>query len=306
MIDIHVHGIAGFDTRTSKGLVSPSRPEDILKIAEGLATPAEAHGSKGVASIVPAIYPASIEKMRADMEAVKRAMKLQGLTSPSKGLKSPIGGLKREGSVTPAWILGVHLEGPFLNPARCGALDKESFLEPTQYNLNKLIEGYEDIVKIITIAPELDGALKIIKNITDMGIAASMGHSNATFDQAGTGYNAGARGVTHLFNAMSGFHHREPGLAGFGLMNKDVYVEVIGDPYHLHMETLKLIFSVKNPDRIILISDLVKGPFRDESGKLYGGSMSIAESSKRLVEMGISGEVVKKAVTENPERYLAL
>jgi N-acetylglucosamine-6-phosphate deacetylase len=136
----------------------------------------------------------------------------------------------------------------------CGALDAASFLDPDEGSLKKLIEGYEDIVKIITIAPELQGALKLIKNISDAGIIASMGHSDALYADAEAGHRAGARGITHLFNAMRGIHHREPGLAGYGLMNKDIYIEFIADPFHLDAGMIEFILSAKNQDRIIIVS----------------------------------------------------
>lgn len=277
-IDIHTHGIGGTDTRTSN-------PEDIIRMAE-------IQASLGVSAIVPTIYPDSIEIMRQNMMAVQKAMELQKNTA----------------------ILGVHLEGPFLNSARCGALKSSSFIEPNESNLKKLIDGFEDIVKIITISPELNGAAKLIIKMSDMGIIASMGHSDATYSEAEEGFNAGAKGITHIFNAMRSFHHREPGIAGFGLLNKDVFIEVIADPHHLNVKTLELIFRTKNPERIILISDSVKGTRTsetekghgvvDNSGRLQGGSMSIMESSHRLTEIGFDELVIKSCITRNPETYL--
>ena len=96
-----------------------------------------------------------------------------------------------------------------------------------------MIEGFEDIVKIVTIAPELEDALHLIKTMSNMGIIVSLGHSDATYQETEKAFHAGAKGITHLFNAMRGFHHREPGIAGFGLTNPDIYVEVIADPFHL-------------------------------------------------------------------------
>src|SRR4030066_532364 len=249
IIDIHTHGIDGFDTRTSN-------PIDIIRMAE-------IQASLGVSAIVPTIYSDSIEIMRQNMMAVQKAMELQ----------------------KNAAILGVHLEGPFLNSARCGALKSSSFIEPNEYNLKRLIDGFEDMVKIITIAPELKGAAKLIRKMSDIGIIASMGHSDATYSEAEAGFNAGAKGITHLFNAMRSFHHREPGIAGFGLLNKEVYIEVIADPYHLNIKTMELIFRTKNPEKIILISDSVSGTkitetereqgVVDDTGRLPGGSFSI-------------------------------
>ena len=235
--------------------------------------------------------------MREKMQTIKKAMEEQN----SQGIKS-------------SRIIGVHLEGPFLNPVKCGALTARSFLSPNDYNLQKLIDGFEDIVKIITIAPEGEGAVNLIKTISDMGIIASMGHSDATYSEAEAGFHAGARGITHLFNAMRGMHHRELGLAGFGLTHKDIYVEVIADPFHLDPEIIKIIFAVKNPDRIIIVSDTVKETMVKAGSRgitnmqdtLLGGSTTIKESSDRLVRMGLDEEIVMKSISENPERYLRL
>ena len=284
IIDIHTHGIGGYDTRTTV-------EEHILKIAE-------IHGSYGISEIIPTIYPATIKVMRENMMMVKKAMELQKTEDRSQKTESR--------------IIGVHLEGPFLNPSKCGVLNAITFIEPSEDNLKELIEGFEDMVKIITIAPEINGATKLIKKITDTGIIASMGHSEATYAEAEAGFHAGARGITHIFNAMRGFHHREPGIAGFGLLNQDIYIEVIADPYHLHSKTLELIFKTKNHNRIIIVSDSVKEatPFTksqgvtDAHGKLLGGCMTIAESSKRLIEIGFDENIIMKCISGNPERYL--
>ncbi|MBI4681708.1 MAG: hypothetical protein HY757_01175 [Nitrospirae bacterium] len=285
--DIHTHGIGGFDTRTTS-------EDNILHIAE-------IHGSHGVSEIIPTVYPSSINAMRNNMLAIKKAMEIQGPEVRGQG--------------SAAKIIGIHLEGPFLNPLKCGALDAGSFLKPDKDSLKKLIEGFDDVVKIITIAPELEGAVNVIKNISDSGIIASMGHSDASYPEAEAGFHAGARGITHIFNAMRGIHHREPGIAGFGLMNKEIYIEVIADPFHLDAKIIDLIFSVKNPERIIIVSDTVNASevtpaargIRNEDNKLLGGSVSIKESAERLIRMSSDKkEIVLKAISENPERYLKI
>ena len=142
----------------------------------------------------------------------------------------------------------------------------------------------------------------------------SMGHSDATYREAHAGFSAGAKGVTHIFNAMRGVHHREPGIAGFGLTNPDVYVEVIADPFHLHPKTIELIFSAKKPEKIIIVSDSVKAakmdtPERgvtDSTGKLLGGSMTITESARYLIGLGFSKDIVERCISLNPEEYLAV
>jgi N-acetylglucosamine-6-phosphate deacetylase len=245
------------------------------------------------------------------METIRKAIEFQKRSQPP--LTAGVGRGEGGNSGEPAQIIGVHLEGPFLNPVKCGALDAPSFSGPGEYALMELLEGFEDIVKIITVAPEINGAPDLIKKVSGMGIVVSMGHSDATYAEAEDGFHAGARGITHIFNAMRGIHHREPGIAGFGLLNKDIYIEVIADPYHLHPKTLELIFKIKNHDRILLISDTVKeteagaGEIRgvaDDSGKLLGGGMTITASAQRLIQMGYDEGDIMNCITKNPQRYL--
>jgi len=277
LIDVHVHGAATYDTRTR-------RQDDILQMAN-------IHGERGTSAILPTIYPGSIESMRDNMAAVQRAMAVQ-----------------REGAL----ILGVHLEGPFLNPERAGSLDGQSFAEPSVEILTRLVEDFEDIIKIMTIAPELPGALRVIEVCREMGFLVHMGHSDASFEQAEEGKSAGATGITHVFNAMRGFHHREPGLAGFGLMDEDVYVEVIADMAHLHPQSLKMLFDMKSPDKIVLISDSVKGPgwgngpIRGAGGTLLGSGISLKDAVKNLISLGVPSERALQFASDNPMKYLGI
>ena len=169
-VDIHTHGIGRYDTRTEN-------PEDILNLAK-------LHAKSGTAAFLPTIYSGSIHEMRKNMEAVRKAMEIQGSGVRSESTRTEDqskrpgvysyraktrfgkseGKKLATGNRQLATILGVHLEGPFLNPIRCGAQDKFSFIKPSILSLKKLIDSYEDIIKIITIAPELAGALKVIKN----------------------------------------------------------------------------------------------------------------------------------------------
>ncbi|MCX7965223.1 MAG: amidohydrolase family protein [Syntrophorhabdaceae bacterium] len=278
-IDIHIHGFFGSDTKDAS-------PEDILNMAMMLS-------KKDIKGFLPTVYPREIEDMRDDMEAIKKAMAIQ----------------KTEGIYNQAEILGVNLEGPFLNPVRCGSLNPNTFIAPTEKHLIRLIDGFEDMIRIITIAPELEGALKVIKKATDLGIKVNMGHSDATYTEAEAGFNAGARGITHIFNAMRPFHHRELGIAGFGLFNPDVYIEVIADMNHLHKKTIEMIFKIKDPDHIIIVSDAVKNtglisPVVTDDGKLLGGSMTILQSAKNLMDMGLNWDVVFKCISYNPKKFI--
>ncbi len=288
-IDIHTHGIGGYDTTNCS-------VQDIFKMAQ-------IHAKAGVSGILLALYPSTIEDMRRNMAAIKSAMVLQ--KSKAEKYQNIPDAMQSE-------IIGVHLEGPFLNKNKCGSLNPDNLIEPSEYSLNKLIEGFGDIIKIITISPELKGAAQVIRKAADAGIIVNMGHSEATYGEAENGFKAGAKGVTHIFNGMRGFHHREPGIVGFALTNRQIYVEVIADPHHLHPATLEMLFMVKNTEKIIIISDSVKEtglkspwePITEINGLLKGGSMTIAESAQRLASMGFDNELTIKCITENPQRYL--
>ncbi|MDW7998150.1 MAG: hypothetical protein RMI30_01660 [Thermodesulfovibrio sp.] len=270
LIDIHFHGTNKIDIKEVES------PEQILLIAKE-------YGSMEVEGFLVTIYPSKISSMKKTLLNIKRAMEIQ-----TEGAK----------------ILGAYLEGPFLNPRKAGALDHDYFLPPDIDVLYRLIDGTEDIVKIITVSPEVPGALNIIEKCSETGIIVSMGHSDATYKEAEEGFKAGARLITHLFNAMRGIHHREPGIAGFGLMNQEVYVELIGDGKHLRDEILKWIFEIKNPQRIILISDMVKQ--REALNRLQGGIMGLGDTIKRLKKLGIEEYKIKMAGEKNPKRLLKI
>lgn len=315
-IDLHFHGAGDFDTQTDLS-------EDILSITQ-------IQAAEGVAETLLSIYPAPIPTMRRHMAAVKEAIEKQRSAmgyqqSGGRFLNAPYQG---PNALPFARIIGIHLEGPFLNPSQCGALDSRSFLSPTEYAYRELAEGFEDTIRTITVAPELAGAPELIREIVRSGVVVNMGHSNASYLEAEAGFRAGARGITHIFNAMRLFTHREPGIAGFGLTNPDIYVEVIADPYHLHLETIRLLFRAKSARRILIVSDSVKGgisigtpskagrggeagePGRPAacaatpSGRLRGGSMSIVAASKRLMANGFDGATIRQAITENQDHFL--
>lgn len=280
-VDLHTHGLGRYDTRAG-------RPADILKIAA-------LHGAAGTGAILPAIYPGPISIMRSQMQAVSSAMGIQNA----------------EGVGQSARILGVHLEGPFLNPLRCGALDASAFIRPTLSALGTLTAGFEDLVRVMTLAPELPGAAKVIGRCREMNIRVNMGHSDATYGQALRGKESGATGITHVFNAMRPLHHRDPGIAGLGLMDEDLYIEVIADGCHLSPEMLSLIFATKRLDRIILVSDSVKSsrrgrPALTRGGSLAGSGITLLDSVQVLRRIGVPDAEIEESSVDNPIRYLGV
>jgi N-acetylglucosamine-6-phosphate deacetylase len=302
-IDLHTHGIGGYDTKTADY-------EKILRIAE-------LHGSRGTRAMLLSIYPGKSDEMRRAMEAVRRAIEVQRRdTAPTRQSekRGSASGKAGRGAVRgghpPAAILGVHLEGPFLNPKRCGALAKSRFVTPSVSFLKKLVGGYEEIVKTITIAPEMPRALAVIERCSGMGIKVNMGHSDATLQEAVRGKKAGATGITHLFNAMRPFHHREPGLAGLGLIDDDLYTEVIADGVHVHAAVLEWLFSVKRPDSILLVSDSVKSEKKKgmamyrKNGVLAGSRATLSDAADLLRKIGIPDAAIIGAARDNPCRYI--
>ncbi len=270
LIDIHFHGTDKIDIKEAE------TSEEILQIAKETA-------DRGVSGFLLTLYPEDPQKMRKKLSIIKKAIAEQ-----------------RDG----ARILGAYLEGPFINPRWAGALDRSKFLQPNIDKLKEIIEGFEEIVKIITIAPELPNAIKLIEACSSSGIVVSLGHSDATFKDAQDAFKAGAKLITHLFNAMRGIHHREPGLAGFGLMKEEIYLEIIADGRHIHDEVIKWIFKIKNPLRIILVSDMVKD--EGDARLIKGGSLSLNEIRNRLLNMNIEDKRIERATYWNPKELLKI
>jgi len=281
-IDIHTHGINGRDSRSTD-------PEEYLRLAESY----KQHGTDG---FLVTLFPDEVDKMRDILAAVKAAM-----------------GMKSDG----AEILGAYLEGPFVNPAKCGALDPEKFAECRNDTLTRLVEGFEDVVRVIAVAPELPAATGLIEKSVSMGIRVSMGHSTASFEEAADGAAAGATGVTHLYNAMSGLHHRSPGLAAYALTDDRLYVELIADGVHVHPEML--LFAIKNKpkERVILVSDSL-GPAKEadpasnsplympDGTTLAGSGISLTDAYNYVVSLGISSRDVALFTSANPLTYLCI
>jgi N-acetylglucosamine-6-phosphate deacetylase len=289
MIDLHLHGISGIDTQTTS-------VSEIVQIAQ-------IEYLLGISHIVLSLYPAQISSMRENLGTIKQAMEAQVSEIDYENLTDKDYKLSR--------IIGVHIEGPFLNPHRAGALDNSCFIEPNERNFRTLIEGFENEIVSMTISPELVGATRLTKLARNVGIAVNMGHSDATWSEAEDCFYAGATGITHLFNAMRPFHHREPGITGFGLLNPDIYVEIIGDMHHLSKQALQIVFHIKKNDRIMLVSDSVAQTTisgnivpRAENGDLLGGAMNLAASVQSLVNAGFDSDLVWRAATTNPESYL--
>ena len=150
-------------------------------------------------------------------------------------------------------ILGLHLEGPFLSPNRLGTHEASSRRDPDPALLDRLLDAGP--VRMMTLAPELPGATQLIDRLLERGVAVSLGHTDATAEQANAAFDRGARSVTHLYNAMSQLGHRQPGLVGAALADRNVMCGLIADGHHVHETAARAAFNARGADGVALISD---------------------------------------------------
>ncbi len=170
-----------------------------------------------------------------------------------------------------AHLLGTHLEGPFISPIKKGMIHSSCITAPSAKVVNQINDYLGDTLKIMTIAPELNGAIPIIENLASRNIVAAFAHSNANYQDTIEGFNAGITHVTHMYNAMRSIHHREPGPILAILENKDISVQLITDGVHLHPDILKFTYKYVGPQRIIPITDGMQAMGLPEGMYLYNG-----------------------------------
>jgi N-acetylglucosamine-6-phosphate deacetylase len=234
--------------------------------------------------------------------------------------------LKQPQPLNAAKILGVHLEGPFLHPDRRGAHPQEHLLPLTLANLQTILGNYSDLVKLITLAPELDSSGQAISYLVDRGIRVSLGHSTASEAIASQAFDLGASMVTHAFNAMPTLHHRQPGILGQALTDDRVWCGAIADGVHLHPKIVEILYRLKG-DRLVLVSDALapiglaegnypwdkreisigQGTARLPDGTLCGTTLPLVECVQNLVKWQIcSLEQAIALVTDSPRQFLGL
>lgn len=255
-VDVHIHGYGGQDTMNGR--------DAILHMSKGLA-------SHGVTGFLPTTMAASIPDTRAALRAVFELMK-----------ESPIG----------ARVLGCHLEGPFLNVAKKGAQPGQFIIPPTMENYLAITEGLESAVSLMTIAPEVDGALDLIAKLREE-VALSAGHSDATVDQMEKAAEAGITQVTHLFNGMNALSHRAPGVPGAALTDERINVQIIADLLHLHKAALKLSWLAKTQEHCLLITDAMEATgMPDGQYRLGANHVTVANREARLADGTIAGSTL--------------
>lgn len=195
--------------------------------------------------------------------------------------------------VTDGVIGGVHLEGPFLSTARCGAHDPKLLRDPEPADVERLLN--DDSVRMVTIAPELPGGLAAIRQIVQAGRVAALGHTDATYEQMVEGADAGATVATHLFNGMRPFHHRDPGPAGAAINDDRLLLEVINDGFHLNPQTVRMAMRAAGTERVALITDaMIAAGLSDGRYKIGELDVDVVNGEARLTtpERSIAGSTL--------------
>jgi N-acetylglucosamine-6-phosphate deacetylase len=259
-IDIHIHGGAGRDAMEASESALEQIERQLVK-----------HG-------VTAYLPTTVT---APQEKILKA--LDGLG------KSIAGANRNQGRAAP---LGIHLEGPFISHEKRGVHPPQDLLPPSPQALERFWQASAGNIRMMTIAPELPGALETIRYARALGVHSSLGHSNATYKEAQSGISAGADHATHTFNAMRALDHRDPGILGAVLENDELTADIIADGIHVHPSVLKLFLRAKGADRAILITDAISATDMPDGVYSLGG-LEVQVSNGRCEFQGkLAGSVL--------------
>jgi N-acetylglucosamine-6-phosphate deacetylase len=248
-IDVHVHGWGGHDAMGG---------------TDALSGMARALARRGVTSFLPTAVTGAMETLADFADSVRTWIPV----APEDG----------------AAPLGFNLEGPFLAEAKKGAHPAELLRDPADVSEQELAPLLESL-RVITIAPELPGAIELIKRLAGLGVKVSLGHSAASTTQSRAGYAAGAVSTTHLFNAMSGVHHHDPGLAIEALLDDKVWVELIADGLHVDRSLWPLIWRLKPAEKALLVSDAIPLAGTGQTNGMIG-ELAVEVDGERVTLVG--------------------
>jgi N-acetylglucosamine-6-phosphate deacetylase len=296
-VDVHIHGAGGHD-------VMEGTPEALEIVA---ATVAE-HGTTSL--VATTVTASEMETCRSVSEIAKFI--LEAGLSPARELS--------------AEIVGIHFEGPFISQARRGVHPAEWIAAPSPALLLRFLDEARGTGQILTLAPELPGALELIAVARSAGLVVSLGHTDANHEQAQAAISAGARHAAHVFNAMRPFSHRDSGVLGAVFTSPDVSAELIADGVHVDSTAIRMLLGLKSPDRVILVSDgtsatgmpdgkyqlgtfavtVKEGICRNSEGKLAGSTLTLDRALRHMVALGVPLASALQMVTANPARQIGL
>jgi N-acetylglucosamine-6-phosphate deacetylase len=293
-IDIHVHGGAGHDVMEADGTALAAMERQMAR--------------HGVTSYIPTTVTAPVDRTLAALDHLGKSI------------------AKRDPENSRALPLGIHLEGPFISHAKRGVHPPENLLSPSPEMFDRFWQASGGAIRMMTIAPELGGAAETIRHARTLGVLCSLGHSDASYDQARAAITAGAEHATHTFNAMRALDHRDPGILGAILTESAVSADIIADGIHVDPSVVRLFLSAKGPERAILITDAisatgmpdgkyrlgafdveVKGDRCEYQGKLAGSVLTLDRAVRNVMSFaGWNLQQAVRLVTLNPARLLGL
>jgi len=294
-LDIHIHGAGGHDVMEGT--------EDALR------TVSRTVAAHGTTSYVATTVTASPEDICKSAEGISRYIALQHQAADSR-----------------AEVLGIHFEGPFLSPVRRGVQPAEWLKLPSADLLERFIAASGGHASLLTIAPELPGALLCIDAARKSGLIVGIGHTDATYEQARAAFNRGARHAVHVFNAMRPFSHRDSGVIGAVLTSTEVTAELIADGVHVDDAAMRLLLQAKGAGGVILVSDGISatgmpdgkymlgsfevtvsgGVCRNAEGKLAGSTLTLDRALRNIVGLGTSLGDALRMLTLNPATLLGI
>lgn len=300
-IDLHIHGAMGFD-------VMDGSIEALDQISQALV-------KEGTTAYLATTMTESESKI---------SQALKNIAEFKKNYKNKN---YENNKIIGAEILGVHLEGPFISPSRMGAQNPEFIKNPDINLFKKFQDLSEDQIKLVTVAPEVCGASEFIKYLCQMGVVVSIGHSDANFSESKKAIDSGVSHCTHLYNAMSSFHHRNPGVVVAVLGDDRVRAELIADGIHVDPAVLALTLKIKTPDKLLLVTDAMRakclsdgeydlggqkvfvksGAARLASGVLAGSVLTLNKAFSNIQDYtGCSLQEAVKMASENPAKQLGI
>jgi N-acetylglucosamine-6-phosphate deacetylase len=294
-IDVHIHGAGGRDVMEGS--------------AEALAGVARTVARHGTTSFIATTVTASPEDTIRGVEGIARYISLQHETNEAR-----------------AEVLGIHFEGPFLSPVRRGVHPAEWLKLPSAELLEKFLHAAAGNALILTIAPELLGAIPCIDAARKAGMVVAAGHTDATYEQTRAGIAHGIRHAVHVYNAMRPFSHRDSGVIGAVLTTPEVTAELIADGVHVEETAMRVLLQAKGPERMILVSDGISatgmpdgnymlgklevtvsgGICRNSEGKLAGSTLTLDRALRNIVGLGVPLAAVVRMLTLNPATLLGI
>ncbi|WP_088834862.1 N-acetylglucosamine-6-phosphate deacetylase [Paenibacillus tyrfis] len=260
MIDVHIHGADGLD-------MMDGTPESIEAVSRACVR-------TGCTSFLATSVSSTIEQLLAMIECVRRVA----------------------GHEPGARIVGIHMEGPYLHPKRKGMQNERYLRHPDLAEMEEILRQTGDLMKMVTLAPELPGGKELVAYLVAKGIIVALAHSDATYEEAKEAFALGASHMTHCFNGMRPIHHREPGLIVAALEDERVSLQAIVDGVHLHPAIVRLMHRVKGPEGMVLITDALQAMGLGDGTYLFGGhQVEVKDGVARLQD----GSLASSTVTMN-------